>query len=96
MADNHYVYVLRCKDHSLYTGYTNDLTKRIQKHESGKGAKYTRGRGPFELEIAKTFDTKQEAMKAEYRIKQMSRAQKEKWLAEARGGDADESSKKFF
>lgn len=47
MGNNHIVYILRCSDQSLYTGYTNNLEARLKKHEVGKGAKYTRGRGPF-------------------------------------------------
>jgi len=50
MELNHVVYILQCKDDTLYTGYTNDLRKRIAMHEQGKGAKYTRGRGPFIFE----------------------------------------------
>ncbi|MBH0231855.1 GIY-YIG nuclease family protein [Halobacillus yeomjeoni] len=94
MESKHYVYMLRCKDQSLYTGYTNDLKARLQKHEAGKGAKYTRGRGPFILEVTKIYETKQEAMKEEYRIKQMSRTQKEKWIAQEREGDRDHESPK--
>ncbi|RWZ50149.1 GIY-YIG nuclease family protein [Halobacillus fulvus] len=99
MADNHYVYVLRCKDETLYTGYTNHLEARIKKHESGKGAKYTRGRGPFSLEFSKVYVTKREAMQVEYRIKQMSRQQKERWLKqekqEKQGGDRDENTEEL-
>ncbi len=96
MAADHYVYMLRCKDDTLYTGYTNDLEARIRKHESGKGAKYTRGRGPFVLEIVKTYDTKVEAMKEEYRIKRMTRSQKEQWLSNTKqGGEQDEGSEKL-
>lgn len=70
------VYILKCKDNTLYTGYTNDLNERLKMHESGKGAKYTRGRGPFEIMYVETFLTKQEAMRREYAIKQLSRKQK--------------------
>ena len=85
MENEHVVYILRCRDHSLYTGYTNDLDARIKKHESGKGAKYTRGRGPFVLEASRVYPTKTEAMQAEYRIKQMSRSGKEEWIKNQRG-----------
>ena len=78
MENNHYMYVLRCKDNTYYTGYTNALEKRIAKHNEGKGAKYTRGRRPVELIYQKTFSTKEEAMKAEYMFKRLSRIHKEK------------------
>lgn len=69
----HTVYILKCKDNTLYTGYTNDLENRIAMHESGKGAKYTRGRGPFQVMFVEKHATKEEAMQREYRIKQLSR-----------------------
>ncbi len=72
----HFTYILRCKDGSFYTGYTNDLEKRVQAHNEGKGAKYTKGRGPVELVYFEEFDEKTEAMKREWAIKQMSRGEK--------------------
>lgn len=69
----HTVYMLRCRDNSLYTGYTNDLEHRLKMHESGKGAKYTRGRGPFQVVFLERFSSKEEAMKREYEIKQLTR-----------------------
>ncbi|MDP4143497.1 MAG: GIY-YIG nuclease family protein [Bacillota bacterium] len=72
----HYVYILYCADGSLYTGYTNDLDKRIAVHNSGKGAKYTRGRLPVELAYYEEFQCKSDAMKREYNIKKMSRQSK--------------------
>lgn len=72
----HTVYILRCKDQTLYTGYTNDLQKRLELHKSGKGAKYTRGRGPFQVMYIETFQTKEEALKKEYEIKQLPRKEK--------------------
>ena len=66
-----YVYILRCNDDSLYTGWTNNLEKRIKAHSDGKGAKYTRARVPFEV-----FEDKIEAMKREYAIKQLKRKEK--------------------
>ncbi|WP_099158914.1 GIY-YIG nuclease family protein [Virgibacillus ndiopensis] len=81
MADKeHVVYILKCKDNTLYTGYTNDLARRLRMHEEGKGAKYTRGRGPFEVEFVKAFVTKEEAMQHEYAIKQLSRSQKDQMI----------------
>ncbi|WP_377887168.1 GIY-YIG nuclease family protein [Alkalihalobacillus sp. R86527] len=76
MSCEHIVYMLRCKDDSFYTGYTTDLTHRITQHERGKGAKYTRGRGPFSLVYYATYKTKRKALQEEYRIKQLTRAQK--------------------
>lgn len=71
-----YVYILECSDKSLYTGYTNDITKRLAKHNGGKGAKYTRSRRPVALYHYETFSTRGEAMQREYAIKQMSRKEK--------------------
>ncbi|AVQ97579.1 endonuclease [Oceanobacillus iheyensis] len=73
----HTVYILKCKDGSLYTGYTNNLTKRLQMHREGKGAKYTRGRGPLEVVYMERFPTKEQAMQREYRIKQLPRKEKD-------------------
>lgn len=75
-SSKHYFYVLECADGSYYAGYTNDLMKRLAKHESGKGAKYTRARGPLMLIHDESFDTKPEAMRAEYAFKQLSKAEK--------------------
>lgn len=75
-----YVYILRCGDGSLYTGWTNDLEKRFKAHVEGKGAKYTRGRGPLELVYFEKFDNKIDAMKREYAIKRLKRVQKEKLI----------------
>jgi|SRR5690625_2527620 len=72
----HLVYMLQCNDGTLYTGYTNDLKRRIHMHETGKGAKYTRGRGPFQVVYVEYFSTKEEAMQREYFIKQLRRDQK--------------------
>lgn len=70
------VYILKCSDDTLYTGITNNLNARIEKHNNGTGAKYTRGRGPVTLLKSWAFETKSEAAKEEYRIKQLSRTQK--------------------
>ena len=72
-----YTYILKCKDDSLYTGGTNDLKKRITSHNAGKGAKYTKARRPVELVYYEEFQTREEAMKREYAIKQLSRKEKE-------------------
>lgn len=71
-------YILRCSDNTLYTGWTNDMGKRLAAHNDGTGAKYTRGRRPVELVYKEEFATKQEAMRREAAIKKMSRAEKEK------------------
>lgn len=77
---NNYVYILKCKDNSFYTGWTTDLSKRIQRHNLELGAKYTRSRRPVELIYFETFENKSEALKREYQIKQLTRKQKEKLI----------------
>lgn len=76
----HVFYVLECADTSLYAGYTNNLEKRVATHNAGKGAKYTRARGPVECVYFEEFETKQEAMRAEYAFKQLQRAEKLKYI----------------
>ena len=71
-----YTYIVKCSDETLYTGWTNNLKKRLEAHNSGKGAKYTKNRRPVELVYFEEYDTKQEAMKREYAIKQLSRQKK--------------------
>lgn len=71
-----YVYILRCADNSLYTGWTNDLEKRVKIHSEGKGAKYTRARLPIELVYFEKYENKIEAMKREYEIKKLKRQEK--------------------
>lgn len=73
----HYTYILKCKDNTYYTGYTNNLEKRIKTHNDGKGAKYTRGRGPVELIYYEEYEDKQTAMRREWEIKQLTRSEKE-------------------
>lgn len=86
MGENkHIVYILKCKDNTLYTGYTNNLKRRIKLHEEGKGAKYTRGRGPFEIVYTEHFSSKQEAMRKEYEIKQLTRKEKEQLITRTEG-----------
>lgn len=70
------VYILRCNDDTLYTGITNNLEARILKHETGTGAKYTKGRGPFVVIHNETFETRSEATKREATIKKLSREKK--------------------
>ena len=69
-------YIVRCSDGTLYTGWTNDIEKRLLAHNQGQGAKYTRGRTPVELVYLECFRTKQEAMKREAAIKKLSKADK--------------------
>lgn len=69
-------YILKCSDNSLYTGWTNDIEHRVKMHNEGKGAKYTRGRGPMKLVYLEEFETKQEAMSREAKIKRLSRKEK--------------------
>lgn len=77
-----YTYILKCKDGTLYTGWTNDLDKRVKAHNEGRGAKYTRSRTPVELVYYETFETKEEAQRREYAIKKMTRRQKEIIIAQ--------------
>lgn len=77
-----YTYIVRCKDDTLYCGWTNDLDKRIASHNAGIGAKYTRSRHPVELVYYETFETKEEAMSREYAIKKLTRQQKQILIAE--------------
>ena len=74
--ENWYVYILLCRDGTLYTGITNDIKKRMLAHEKGKGAKYSKGRGPFKLVYENIFNNQSMAMKEENRIKKLSKVQK--------------------
>ena len=71
-----YTYIVKCRDGTLYTGWTKDLCKRMQTHNLGKGAKYTKTRLPVRLVYYEEHETKQEAMKREYAIKHLTRADK--------------------
>ncbi|MBK3496938.1 GIY-YIG nuclease family protein [Viridibacillus sp. YIM B01967] len=75
-SNKHLMYVLECVDETYYTGYTNNLEHRLTVHNSGKGAKYTRARLPVHCIYFEEYDTKQEAMRAEYAFKQLTRKQK--------------------
>ena len=72
-----YTYILDCSDGTYYTGWTNDLEKRVKMHNAGKGAKYTKPRRPVVLAYYEAFQTKEEAMRREWEIKQLSRKEKE-------------------
>jgi putative endonuclease len=78
-----YTYILKCKDGTYYTGWTNDLDRRLKVHNSGKGGKYTRCRLPVELVYQESHETKEEAMRREWEIKQLSRAEKEELIRTA-------------
>ncbi|MCI6431256.1 MAG: GIY-YIG nuclease family protein [Oliverpabstia sp.] len=73
-----YTYIVRCNDGTYYTGWTNDIEKRVKTHNEGKGAKYTKTRRPVTLVYYESFQTKEEAMRREWEIKQMKRGEKEK------------------
>ena len=75
-----YLYILRCKDDSLYTGITTDVDKRLEAHRAGKGAKYTRGRGPLELVYKEECADHSDALKRELEIKRLPREEKLKLI----------------
>lgn len=81
----YYVYIIRCKDNSLYTGITTDLKRRYKEHEQGIGAKYTKSRGVSKIEIVFKCNGRSEASKIEYYIKKMTKEQKEKELNKIKG-----------
>ena len=81
------MYVVKCADGTLYTGYSPDVEARVAAHNAGKGAKYTKTRRPVELVASVAFETKHEAMSAEWHFKQLSRAQKDALLARILGGE---------
>lgn len=72
-----YVYIVECSDGTFYTGWTNNLEKRIAMHSKGTGAKYTKGRGPVKLMYHEEFQDKKDAMRREYQIKKLTRKQKQ-------------------
>ncbi len=78
--NNHYVYIVECRDGTLYTGYTTDIQRRIEEHNSGTGAKYTRGRYPVKLKHQESFSSRSQAQKREYQIKQLPRRKKEELI----------------
>lgn len=80
MADSWYLYILRCKDGTLYTGITTDVSRRLEEHTSGKGAKYTRGRGPLQLVYQESCPDHSQALKREFAVKAMSRKEKEQLI----------------
>lgn len=86
----HYVYVVKCRDGSLYTGYTTDVSRRVWEHNySSKGAKYTRSRRPVTLVYSESYSTRSEAMKREYAIKHLSRIDKLKLIERERLNESE-------
>lgn len=77
MESKWYLYILLCKDNTLYTGITTNVQKRFQQHMTGKGAKYTRGRGPLLLVYEEVCGSHSEALKREWFIKSLTREQKD-------------------
>ncbi len=78
-----YVYLLRCGDGSIYTGYTTDVSRRMSEHREGRGAKYTRGRTPLTLRRVEAYDTRSNAQSREAAVKALSRGEKEALLPSA-------------
>ena len=70
------VYILKCSDSSLYTGITNNIANRVRAHQNGKGAKYTRGRGPFKIIHQEQYTTRSAASKRELEIKNLNHQEK--------------------
>ena len=82
--------MLRCRDGSLYTGWTNDLEKRVKTHAAGRGGRYTRSRLPVELVYVERFDTPAEARSREWHLKRLSRGEKLRLIAAAEKCPGDE------
>lgn len=76
----HYTYILKCADNTLYTGYTTDPERRLNEHNSGTGAKYTRSRLPVEMVYVEEFSTRTEATRREAAIKKLTRSEKNKLI----------------
>jgi putative endonuclease len=89
-----YTYILRCADGTLYTGWTNDLKRRLYAHNSGTGCKYTRTRAPVELAYCEEFEDKRDAQRREYAIKKLPRQEKERLIESQlrRSGDTARSA----
>jgi len=77
----HVVYIVECYDGTYYTGYTTDVERRVEEHNTGTGARYTRGRTPVEVVYTETYETQSAAMSREYAIKQLRRPQKERLVS---------------
>lgn len=90
-----FLYLLECSDGTIYTGITNDVKARVAKHNSGKGAKYTRGRRPVLLKRSFTYKNRSEASKAEYVFKKLSKQKKQELINEGRKNKIRKRSKDF-
>jgi len=84
MSESWYLYVVRCADGTLYTGIARNVEERLAMHERGRGARYTRGRGPLELCAVRRCANKGRALRLEHAVKKLSRSEKEAMLAERR------------
>ncbi len=84
----YWLYILRCGDGTLYTGTTDDVERRLAAHRSGKGAKYTRGRGPLEVVYREECADRSAALKREYAVKQLPRAEKLQLIENAKKNGA--------
>jgi putative endonuclease len=82
MDEKSFVYIVECSDGTFYTGWTNNIEKRLQAHNSGKGAKYTRGRTPVILRYLEELENRSSGLKREAKIKKLSRSQKETLIKE--------------
>ena len=82
--DKWYVYMVECGDGTIYTGITKDLARRVKQHTTGKGAKYTRGRGPIRLAYQETVQSYSEALRREYAVKQLTHRQKQELILQNR------------
>ena len=81
-SGEHFVYVIECADGSLYTGYTTDVERRVAEHDTGDGAKYTRGRTPVELVHVESYTSRSAAMRREHEVKQLTRYEKERLVSD--------------
>ncbi len=89
-SSENYTYMVECRDGSLYTGWTNNLERRLKAHNEGKGARYTKSRRPVRLVYWECFDSKVEAMRREYAIKQLSRKKKLELIENSKNNSQEE------
>lgn len=83
MSDNWFLYILRCADNTLYTGITTDVAHRFETHQKGKGAKYTKGRGPLILCYQEYCGSHTDALRRELAVKALTKAEKESMIAQS-------------
>ena len=89
-SSENYTYMVQCRDGSLYTGWTNNLERRLKAHNEGRGARYTKSRRPVRLVYWECFDSKVEAMRREYAIKQLSRKEKLELIENSKNNPQEE------